>query len=68
MKWLTNMRDPKAVDAKRYLLLQDGQTREQAWEDLQRYLMNKVIGEPKATEHHSVKELTAMGSVGIYTE
>ena len=66
MKHLTNMYDPREPDAKKYVTRTFGQTHEEAWEELQRYLQGKVIGPPRATDAYTVEELEAMGTVGIY--
>lgn len=66
MKHLSNICDPKGPDAKSYIISLDGQTSAEAWESQRRWLSDKVIGRPKATEAYTAKELEAMGIVGVY--
>jgi len=45
-----------------------GQTPEEAWAQQERWLSDKTIGSPKATERYTVEQLEAMGFVGVYVE
>ena len=66
MKWLTNLFDPNHPDAKRGVTRRFDETPEEAWNNQVLWLSDKIIGEPKATKHHSVDELKEMNLVGVY--
>lgn len=67
MKWLTNTYDPKKPEAKMYLVIPIEETRDQAWKNHLKYLEGKHIGNPKATEKHTVSELLDANLVGVYS-
>jgi len=71
MQFLTNTYDPGMPDAPECLVLRyedmlgsDG--RERAWQQHTRWLSDKIIGEPQATEAYTVAQLQAMHMVGVY--
>lgn len=66
MKHLTNIYDPKRLDARNMVVTLRGQTRAEAWRLQQRWLSDKMIGSPKPTNQHSIQELAAMGIVSVY--
>ena len=54
MKHLTNIYDPKRLDARNMVVTLRGQTRAEAWRLQQRWLSDKMIGSPKPTNQHSI--------------
>jgi len=66
MKHLTNIYDPKRLDAKSMIMTLRGQTQAEAWRLQQQWLSGKMIGSPKATDQYSIQELAAIGMVGVY--
>ncbi|NIQ88787.1 MAG: hypothetical protein GWN93_06765 [Deltaproteobacteria bacterium] len=66
MKFLTNIYDPKRLDAKNKVGRQDNETLEEAWQRQQEWLSGKLIDAPQATEHFTVAELVRLGMVGVY--
>lgn len=67
MKFLTNTYDPNREDAKQMLSILDGESRDAAWQRYQRYLSDKIIGLPQATESYTQRELVRMNLVGVYS-
>lgn len=67
MKFLTNIYDPKAEDAKLYFCHAFNESHNEAWNNFLDWLENKIIGEPKATAKNTVEQLKAMRMVGVYT-
>lgn len=66
MKHLTNIYDPRRLNAKSMIMTLRGQTQAEAWRLRQQWLSDKMIGSPKATDQYSIRELAAMGLVGVY--
>lgn len=66
MRWLTNIHDPSKPDAYLHIYVEDGQTIQQAIDDWEIYLSNKIIGRPKASDAYTVEQLEAMDMVGVY--
>ncbi len=65
-KFLTNAYDPSRLDAKQKIIRQPGQTREETWQSELKYLADKEIGEPRATDFYTVSQLKQMNMVGVY--
>jgi hypothetical protein len=61
MKWLTNSAGEKFV-VRRF-----EQSIEEAISDYRRFLSDKIIGDPKATDFYTVEELKAMEVFGVYS-
>ena len=68
LKWLSNIRDPKLPNQKRYIIRQWDETPEDALYWYNKWLEGKVIGEPKASDTYSALEMIEMGLVGVYIE
>ena len=66
MKFLTNIYNPTLPDAKKRVFWWPGETQQEAWENQERWLSNKVLGLPKGTDAYSVQELIRGGMVGVY--
>ena len=66
LKWIMNIYDPKAKNAKIFVRRHQNETQEQAWRTHLQWLKGKVIGEPKATSIYTVEELKKMDLVGVY--
>lgn len=66
MKWISNARNPKSAKQAVLTVRLPNQTFDQALQDQQRYLRDKIIGEPQATDKHSVEQLKSFGMVGVY--
>ena len=66
MEWLTNTYDPKKLEARRLVTRLLNETQEEAWQRLQAFLSDKIIGEPKASEQYTVEQLKSMNMVGVY--
>jgi len=66
LRFLTNLKDPKVKNAKKYLLLSSDQTREEAWADLQKWLADKTIGQPQPTSSYTMEQLQEQNFVGVY--
>jgi len=68
MRWLSNTYDPKMPDARLEIMSEarPGQTAQGAWLEYKTWLSGKVIGEPQATESHTVDQLKAAHLVGVY--
>jgi hypothetical protein len=66
MKFLTNVFDPKHPDAKRYLSYRLNEDREAQWQYHLKWLNDKVIGLPEASDAYTVEQLVNMGYVGVY--
>lgn len=66
MKWITNIYDPSREDAQDVIYKGWSANREQAWAVYLSWLEDKVIGEPMASDEHSVEELKAKHYVGVY--
>ena len=67
MKWLTNLDDPRHGGAHLHILHEIGRTRAEAWQAQERWLADKILGDPQATDYYSVEQLKQMGMVGVYT-
>jgi hypothetical protein len=68
MKWLRNIPNPS--DPGNFfgaVVPLDGATPLQVRDRLQKWLADKIIGAPQATDRHTVDELRAMGFVGVYS-
>jgi hypothetical protein len=63
LKWITNHHPDE-----RNVIIEFGQSREEAVRHQREWLRDKVIGEPQGTEHYTVEKLKAMGLVGVYVE
>ena len=73
MRFLTNIYDPKGLNARTYLALDqheamEPQGRERAWQRHLEYLSDKIIADPQASDAYTVEELKAMGMVGVYAK
>lgn len=68
MKFLTNLYDPNLPNAKCFIQCRINQTREEAWEEQDRWLKDKIIGLPQETETYNVFQLIGMGMVGVYSK
>ena len=66
MKFLINTHNPARPDARRHVVLLFNETRDLAWTREREWLSDKIIGEPRANETHTVKELKDMNLVGVY--
>lgn len=65
MKWISNVYSPTNKDAKEIIeSWYPGE--EKAWEKHTKWMENKMIGDPKGNEHHTVEEFKAMGYIGLY--
>jgi len=65
-RFLTNIRNPKDMNAKIYISRRIDETQEQAWINHLKWLEGKVIGDPQSTEAYTVEQLKEMGFVGVY--
>lgn len=68
MRYLCNTFDQNHQNAKMYVLLVQGKTRKEAWEQYKQWFADKVIGLPQATECHTVQELVNENIVGVYAK
>lgn len=66
MNWLTNIYNPTAPDAFLKLEVKENEDRNIAWEKYSKWLEDKVIGLPKATEYYTVEQLQKENLVGVY--
>ncbi len=68
MEWISNTYDPNAPDTFFYIgaSKMSGQTQEEAYENWIKWLEDKILGEPKATEIYTVEELKGRNMVGVY--
>ena len=67
VKWLRNTYNPHSSDAETMAVTPGpDQTQYEAYRDWLVWLTGKWIGEPQATEKHTVEELKAMNMVGVY--
>ncbi len=66
MRWLTNALDPDRLDWIDAVIPDPGQSQLEAETEWRNYLKDKVIGDPKAAEKFTVKQLKEMGLVGVY--
>ena len=64
MRWLTNTYWPKRPD--RFVITWLGNPRELSRDEEDAWLADKIIGEPQATDWHTVEELKEWGLVGVY--
>lgn len=66
MRWITNTYDPSKPDAWISIIPLPGQTHKEAEESHKKFLRNKIIARPKATDAFTVEQLEAMDMVGVY--
>ena len=66
MEWLTNYHDPSDEAFAMAVVVTVGETQAQAVENVRRWLANKIIGEPWASEFYTVEQLKASHMVGVY--
>jgi hypothetical protein len=66
LRFLSNTYDPKQPDASYTCPRMSDQTQQQAWESHARWLADKIIGDPQATEWYTVDQLKSMHMVGVY--
>lgn len=66
MRFLCNDSDPKDPNARNLVFTRVDQTQDEAYQQHLRWLADKIIGEPHATEFYTVQQLKDMGLVGIY--
>jgi hypothetical protein len=67
MRFLSNTYNPEAPNA--YFLGACrcfNQTQEEAYQQWMRWLKDKIIADPKATETYTVEQLKHMNMVGVY--
>lgn len=67
MKWLTNVVNPQNNSFESSVVRLIGETQHDAGDRLNRYLKDKILGEPKSTLRYTTEELIKMGMVGVYT-
>jgi len=66
MRWLTNTADPATRDWLTSVVPDPGQTPMEAVREMQDWLKDKIIGDPKASEKFTVEQLKEMSIVGVY--
>ena len=66
LEWLTNRFDPRLEEAKIYQASEAGGEFGQSWEQYQKWLADKFIGDPKGNQYWTVQQLKRMSLVGIY--
>lgn len=66
LRHISNIYDPTRQDAKVWVAYSPCETQDEAWQRIQRFLADKVIGRPKATEKYTVEQLEAENFVGVY--
>lgn len=64
MKFLTNLYNPEIY--KKEIIRIFGETQEQANNNFNKWLKDKIIGKPQATNFYTVEELENRNIVGIY--
>lgn len=73
-RFLSNIYDPKCLNAERYLtysthvMQSGGAAMKQEWQHHIAWIKENMIGPPKATKAYSVKELQLMHMVGVYSK
>lgn len=73
-RWLSNIYNPSLPDAERYLtysmsaMQNGGSAMKQEWQYHLDWIKENLLGPPKETDTYSIKELTKMGLVGIYSK
>ena len=66
LRHISNIYDPTRQDAKVWVAYGAYETQDEAWQRIQRFLADKVIGRPKATKKYTVEQLEAENFVGVY--
>lgn len=65
-KWLSNIFDPYRQNSVRNMAHGPHETPQEAYEHQEKWLADKVIGPPQATEAYTSEELRAEGIIGVY--
>lgn len=68
LRYLSNTYNPNRLDAKDRIVVGFYETQDEAWNNYLNWLKNKVIGDPRATEHYTVEQLKELHYVGVYIE
>ena len=68
LKFLTNIYDPKQLDAPLTISTMPNETSQEAWGRQEEWLKDKFISTPNPTETYTIGQLKAMHMVGVYVK